>query len=75
MLMTVYVVISGLDDGIKYNLYMYDDETLVPENDFNNNSQTAAVSVTTFMADSLGIYKFNFDARTSDKIIFRCVEA
>ena len=75
MLMTVYVVISGLDDSIKYNLYMYDDETLVPENDFNNNSQTAAVSVTTFMADSLGIYKFNFDARTSDKIIFRCVEA
>jgi hypothetical protein len=74
MLMTVYVVASGLDHGVEYNLYMYDDETLVPENDFNINSQDA-VSADTFMADESGIYEFNFDARTSDKIIFRCVEA
>ena len=72
--MTVYVVVSGLVEGVKYNLFKYDDEKQVPENDFNNNSQDA-VSVNTFMADSSGIYKFDFKARTSNKIIFRCVEA
>ena len=72
--MTVYVVVSGLVEGVEYNLFKYDDEKHVPENDFNNNSQDA-VSVDTFVADSSGVYKFDFKARTSNKIIFRCVEA
>ena len=72
--MIVYVVVSGLVEGVEYNLFKYDDEKQVPENDFNNNSQDA-VSVNTFMADSSGIYKFDLKARTSNKIIFRCVEA
>lgn len=72
--MTVYVRVTGLQTGKTYNLYMFDDENDVPVSDFNSHAEDA-VDVTTFEAEEDGTYEFDFEARTSDKIIFRCVEA
>ena len=81
---TLLATVIGLDEGVEYNLYEYDfdgvtgvgtDAALeVPTENFNQNAHMAS-QITSFVADSSGVYLHTVN-RTSDKIVvFRCVPA
>lgn len=68
------VTVSGLEDGVQYKLYKYNDETLVPSSAFNANSAKVAIS-TLDITSSTGSYKLTETIQSSDKVIYRCVRA
>jgi len=67
------VTVSKLQPGVQYNLYKYNDETMVPSSEFNANSM-GAVSVLQITSFS-DHYTFTETIKSIEKVFYRCVAA
>lgn len=69
------VTVTGLEDGVQYNLYRYNDEKLVPTSAFNANSLGGAAIATRNISSGSGSYVVTEAIKSSDKVFYRCVRA
>jgi len=69
---TLTVGISSLDSGKTYNLYQYDDESKVPNGNFN---QYASQAVKKYVISGQSSWSMTLPIKTSDKVFFRCCVA
>ena len=70
------VTVSGLEPGKKYALYKYDDETKIPESDFNTHREDA-VKAYDFVGgiDASSTFVVREKIMSNEKAIFRAVHA
>lgn len=71
------ITVSGLETGIKYVMYWYNDESAVPVESFNANSKTndAIHKKYSFTAGNGGTFVVMENILSSDKAIFRALRA
>ncbi len=73
MEITLTVTVSGLQDGVKYKLYKYDDENKVPTSSFNKHASDAVG-----VYDIIGTcspYVMTEKVQSNQKVFFRAVRA
>lgn len=75
--LTLTITVSGLENGVQYVVYWYNDETAVPTANFNANSKTnrAIQKTYAFTAGSSGVHTVTENILSSDKAIFRALRA
>ncbi len=72
--LTLTVTVSGMEDGVKYKLYKYNDETLVPHNSFNKHASKAVASYD-INGSSTTPFVMTEKISSSDKCFYRAVRA
>ena len=75
MPLTLTITVTGLQDGVQYNLYTFDDETKVPVEAFNANGAGVALTLKQFTGAASGKFETTEDITSDQKRIYRCVRA
>ena len=74
MSITLTVTVSGIESGVAYNLYKYNDETKVPTSSFNKHNSSAYEKLSLFGGTSTQIVIVD-TVLSSEKVIYRAVRA
>lgn len=74
MPLTLTVTVHGIEEGVDYVLYRYDDEKVVPEHSFNEHKANAKESIQ-FRGDATGTYQLIQNIMSNEKVIYRAVKA
>jgi len=76
MPLTLTVTVSGMEAGVTYKLYRYNDESLLPEINFNQHARDNAVpSVDLVAKEGQSTYTFDENILSNQKVIYRAVRA
>jgi len=76
MPLTLTVTVSGLQAGVSYKLYKYNDESLIPEAHFNEHARAHAISAVDITAkEGQTDYRFEERIMSNQKVIYRAVRA
>ena len=79
MPVTLTISVEGLQTGVKYNLYRYNDENTVPTSSFNKNSVFAAkTAITCCSSSDYGVFNgstfvMHQSIMSNEKVIYRAV--